>query len=225
MHTHDFDDVGVVRLSPGLKCLPRGTGGAILVTRAGRYVRVGNSTWNFVQFLSGEPDGLTVLRAVQAFPRVDLDSLVSCEVIDYQPPFDGRPDALLAGQLWRRNVYWRARLRRRGWLAFEPLLHTALADADVPVCRPSVLDRVEAAARLSLAIPGTSAQCTVVSAAIHDCLHNLGFPVRVVLLGSADQFIFHARAYVGEHPIDPADALLDLEPLSLLSQLKFDTPD
>jgi hypothetical protein len=68
------------------------------------------------------------------------------------------------------------------------------------------------AARTSLALPGTSAQCTVVAAAIHDCLIRLGYSPRATLLRSADQFLFHARTYVGPHPVDPADALVDLEP-------------
>jgi hypothetical protein len=154
-----------------------------------------------------------VLDVPAKLPLVDIDSLVSRNVIDYVPPFGLSPGARLAVQLWRRNVRWRARLRLRGWTALESLTVTAPADdADMPSCRPAALDRVETAARLSLALPGTSAQCTMVSAAIHDCLHSMGFPARIVVLGAADQFMFHARAYVGPHAVDPADALVDLEP-------------
>ena len=218
MRSHDMAEIGILRLAPGLRSLSRDDGGAILLTGTGRYMRVGNTTWRFLQCLSDEQDGLTVLRATEAFPRVDLDSLISRGIVDYQPPFCGAPNALLAGQLWRRNLRWRARLRLHGWPAFEPLVAKRPdSAADIPLCRPATLDRVEAAARFSLALPGTSAQCTVVSAAIHDCLKSLGFPARVVLLGSADQFMFHARVYVGQHAIDPADALVDLEPFQPVS--------
>jgi hypothetical protein len=217
MRSRDMDDIGILRLAPGLQCLPRAEG-AILLTRTGRYLRIGRATWCFVECLAREPDGLTVLRATQAFPRVDLESLMSRGVVDYQPPFGGAPGVRLTGELWRRNLRWRARLRRHGWRALAPLVATAAGGAaEVPFCRPTDLDRVEHAARLSLALPGTSAQCTVVSAAIHDCLKGLGFPARIVLLGSADQFMFHARAYVGQHPVDPAATLVDLEPLKPLS--------
>src|SRR5579871_5911232 len=189
MRSVDLAEVGILRLVPGLRSLPRDEGGAILLTRAGRYMRIGDMTWRFLQLLSGEPDGLTVVHAAQAFPKVDLNSLISRGVIDYQPPFGGTPDVILAGQLWRRNLHWRARLKLRGWRAFEPLVTMEPDGAsDVPACRPTALDRVEAAARLSLALPGTSAQCTVVSAAIYECLQGMGFPAHIVLLGSADQF-------------------------------------
>jgi hypothetical protein len=213
MPAHDTAGAGILRLAPGLRHLPRRDGGAILLTRTGRYVRIGNSTWCFLRYLSDQHDGLAAGSAAQAYPLVDIDSLVSRSVIDYVPPFGQVPGAHLAAQLWRRNVAWRAKLRLRGWSALEPLTANAPGDgADMPSCRPAALDRVEAAARLSLALPGTSAQCTVVSAAIHGCLRSMGFPARIVLLGSADQFMFHARAYVGSHPVDPADALVDLEP-------------
>ncbi len=218
MRSPDVAELGIIRTSPGLRSLPRNDGGAVLLTSSGRYVRIGSTTWRFLQGLSNERDGLTVLRAVDVFPKIDLDSLISLGVIDYQPPFERAPDALLAGQLWRRNLHWRARLRLRGWPAFEHLVAKGSDDAgDVSLCRPATLDRVEAAARLSLALPGTSAQCTVVSAAIHDCLQGMGLPARVVLLGSADQFMFHARVYVGQHAVDPADALVDLDSFQPLS--------
>src|ERR1700689_2947569 len=114
MRSRDTAEVGILRLAPGLRSLPRDDGGAILLTRTGRYMRIGNTTRRFLQSLSDEQDGLTVLRAEKAFPRVDLDSLISGGVIDYQPPFGGTPDGLLAAQLWRRNLRWRARLRLRG---------------------------------------------------------------------------------------------------------------
>lgn len=217
MPCHDTAGDGILRLAPGLRHLLRQDGGAILLTRSGRYVRVGSSTWRFLRDLSDHRDGLAAASAAHAFPLVDIDSLVSRNVIDYVPPFGQAPGVHLAAQLWRRNVRWRARLRLHGWSALEPLTATAPADdAGMPSCRPAALDRVEAAARLSLALPGTSAQCTVVSAAIHDCLRSMGFPARIVLLGSADQFMFHARAYVGLHPVDPADALVDLESFRVL---------
>jgi len=218
MQSHDTAEVGILRLAPGLRSVSRDDGSAILLTRAGRYVRIGRATRHFLQSLSREQDGMAVFRVAKEFPQVDLNSLISCGIIDYLPPFSGAPDPLLAGQLWRRNLRWRLRLRLRGWAAFELLVAEGPDGAvDIPRCRPVALDQVEAAARLSLAMPGTSAQCTVVSAAIHDCLQGMGFPARVVLLGSADQFMFHARAYVGQHAVDPADALVDLEPFRPVS--------
>lgn len=218
MRSHDAVEIGILRLATDLRFLSRDDGGAILLTRTGRYMRVGNATWRFLQSLSKEQDGLTILCAAKAFPRVDLDSLISRGIIDYQAPFSRAPDALLAAQLWRRNLRWRTKLRLHGWPAFEPLVAQGPdSTVDVSTCRPAALDRVEAASRLSLGLPGTSAQCTVVSAAIHDCLQGMGFPARVVLLGSADQFMFHARAYVGQHAVDPADALVDLEPFQPVS--------
>ena len=214
----ELDDAGIVRVTSGLKHIQRDDGGAILLTQAGRYIRIGPHAWQLVRTLSHEPCGETVVRAKQIGVQVNLQPLVANGVLDYQPIVGDSVDPRLTARLWSRNVYWRGMLRLRGWSAFARLLTPRLnAMVPIPSSRPRLFDQIEASARTSLGLPGTSAQCTVVAAAVRDCLSALGYPARVVLLGSADQLMFHARTYVGGHGVDPADVLIDLTPFNFVT--------
>ena len=81
-----------------------------------------------------------------------------------------------------------------------------------PSCRrPVLLDEIEAATRLSFALPGTSRKCTVVARATCTALLARGLPARIVVLGSLNMDIVLRVAHAPQPgETVPAHALLRL---------------
>lgn len=75
--------------------------------------------------------------------------------------------------------------------------------------RPLLLDEVEAAARRSFALPGTSRQCTVVALAIFGLLDARGATPRLVVIAETEGTFMHSFVVIGNHVVDPGDSLLE----------------
>jgi hypothetical protein len=182
---------------------------------SGRYVRVPSRALDLLRTLVSDA-GKTVRETRTKFPDVDIERLVELGALVYVPP-EGLPvDHRLVAECAARNMHARWALRRGPNILLRA---TAAPYGHGPATRPLFFDEVEAATRQALAIPGTSAVCTVVALATYELLRDRGYPTRVLLLAEPEQVLAHAAACVGRHRIEPGTSDLALVPLDVLQPL------
>jgi len=190
---------------------PAGPTTVVLAGSRGKYLRVPVKAWEFLQELSGAPAGMTVPEARRRHPGLRLAWLAEHGLVDLVPAQGLRSPTALTLALWRRNCVYRLRQSVGGWRDIRQAMERGpVPGGREPVCRPLFFDRVETAARLSFALPGTSRQCTVVALAVADTLRRHGYAGRVAVLGEHDQVFLHAVARVGPHVLDPGMSLPQL---------------
>ena len=206
-----LDPLGILRARENSWATHRhGESVLVLGGQPARYWRLGPSSVDFLRVLADLAAGLTVHQALAEHPAVDVGRLVEASIVHYVPP-EGLPlPPALVAELWRRNLGARAELFRREWTAVGELMrHPSIHPNQLLCRRPLILDQIEAAARLSFGLPGTSRKCTVVARVTCMALRARGYPARVVVLGSTDQRFMHARTVVEEEAVDPSDELLE----------------
>lgn len=102
------------------------------------------------------------------------------------------------------NIAARIEIRRRGWATIGDVLGRNAEGVD-PSDRPLIFDEVECGMTRAFSYPGTSRRCTVVALSIYRFLISSGYAARIELVGVPDQLMFHSRARVGDHVVDPGD--------------------
>ncbi len=182
-----------------------------------RYFRVPGDTADLLFHLAGLELGETVRATRDSFPSVDLEGLVRLGLVDHIPAHGLAVSRRLVIELWRRNLAARSLLSRQGWAAIGPRMGVSGPDSRRLLARPLTFDEIEAAARISFALPFTSRQCTVVALAIHDCLVSRGFKSRIAVVVGTGQILMHSQAMVGRHVVDPGDTVVEASELVPLS--------
>ena len=182
----------------------------LLPLATNRYARVPARSMPLLTALAGADAGLSVHEVARCFPAARWHRLTELGVLVHIPP-EGRPvqAALVAELLWR-NAAAQWRLRRRPQALMRLVAPSLMAG---PVVRPLLFDDVEAAARVALSMPGTSAVCTAVSLSIAGLLTSRGYPARVELQAEPEQVMAHAAAVVGRHRVEPGTSDLALAPM------------
>lgn len=205
------DDLGVLRSRPGVLVAEgwRGRTSSRILTPDGRYVQIPRDAVEFLARLQTQPLGITGAQAAEAFSAVNIDRLVELGVVEWIPE-NGRsvPKSLVA-DLWRRNISAQWRLRRKGWRAIAPRLQSPDARATPQGPRSVWLDEIEAAARISYGLPGTSRRCTAVALSIDGFIRSAGVPSAIVIVTTPQQILFHSYVVTDGHVVDPSDTLVE----------------
>lgn len=189
----------------------------LLGGRPPRYWSLGPQTVMALDRLAMMAEGITVRDFRAAYPHTNLQHLIRAQLVHYVPPSGLAVRPALVGELWRRNIEARRQLAARGWRAVDELMGPSVQRLSAPTCiRPLLLDEVEAAARASFSLPGSSRKCTVVARATCQALRSRGLNARVAILVSLNQSFMHARVIVNGQHVDPGNELLEGEVLKPL---------
>jgi hypothetical protein len=212
LHSHPAqDDLGVLRPRPGVLVAEgwRGRPSSRVLTHDGRYVQIPRDAVEFIAHLQTQPLGVTVAQAAEAFADVKFDRLVEFGVVEWIPANGRSVSRSLVADLWRRNISAQWRLRQKGWRAIAPRLQSPDAQATPQGPRPVWLDEIEAAARISNGLPGTSRRCTAVALSIDGFLRSAGVPSANVIVTTPEQMLFHSYVVSNGNVVDPSDTLVE----------------
>ncbi len=179
-------------------------GSALLLdNRSGRYHRVPLSALSLLASLAGSSHGMAVREAAQRFPDVELGWLAERGLVEVLPVAGWKVSRRAVVRMAARNVAARLRIAVCGWAA----VGRHVDGGGVPEAagaRPLELDEVEAVARHSFAVPGTSRLCTVVAMAIRAELDARGIASSLYVSSDADEPDPHAFVAVDGHRVDPS---------------------